>query len=88
MLCHLRHDGPVVLFYNSLESVQGVSYGGICPHESVETSVNGFCSLLAVKPSLGVSDCRALIGKKANDSLGALQSNCAAFEVVAMELNT
>ena len=50
MLCHLRHDGPVVLFYNSLESVQGVSYGGICPHESVEASVNGFCSLLAVKP--------------------------------------
>ena len=50
MLCHLRHDGPVVLFYNSLESVQGVSYGGICPYESVETSVNGFCSLLVVKP--------------------------------------
>ena len=36
-------------------------------------------------PSLGVPDCRALICKKADDSLGALQSNSAAFEVVAME---
>ena len=35
--------------------------------------------------SLGVPDCRALIYKTANDSLSALQSNHAAFEVVAME---
>ena len=36
---------------------------------------------IGVSRSLGVADCRALIGKKANDSLGALQSNSAAFEV-------
>ena len=38
---------------------------------------------LQVEGSLGVPDCRALSCKKANDSLGALQSNRAAFEVGA-----
>ena len=58
----------------------------------IPSSSNGLAERAAqimkggLKLSLWVPDCRALICKKANDSLGALQSNSAAFEVVAMKI--